>query len=155
MVVVFFLGFSSGLPLLLTSQTLQAWMTSAGSSLDQIGALSTVGLAYTFKFLWAPLLDRFAMPFLGRRRGWMLVLQLALAGAIVVMGQLDPVTTPELLFVMAVEVAVLGASSVRRRTSSSTRTRPTSCRPTSVPPARRRTSSGIASRSWSPARSHS
>ena len=110
MVVVFLLGFSGGLPLLLTSQTLQAWMTGAGASLDQLAALSTVGLAYTFKFVWAPLLDRYALPFLGRRRGWLLVTQLALAVAIVIMGQLDPVTTPELMFGMAVVVAVLGAS---------------------------------------------
>ncbi len=110
MVVVFLLGFSGGLPLLLTSQTLQAWMTGSGASLDQLAALSTVGLAYTFKFLWAPLLDRYALPFLGRRRGWLLATQLALAAAIVTMGQLDPVATPELLFVMATVVAVLGAS---------------------------------------------
>lgn len=110
MVVVFLLGFSGGLPLLLTSQTLQAWMTGSGASLDQLAALSTVGLAYTFKFVWAPLLDRYALPFLGRRRGWLLATQLALAAAIVMMGQLDPVATPELLFVLAVAVAVLGAS---------------------------------------------
>ena len=91
MAVVFLLGFASGLPLLLTGQTLQAWMTSAGSSLDDIAALSTVGLAYTFKFLWAPLLDRYALPFLGRRRGWMIALQVALAVAIVALGLLDPV----------------------------------------------------------------
>jgi PAT family beta-lactamase induction signal transducer AmpG len=110
MVVVFLLGFSGGLPLLLTSQTLQAWMTGAGASLDQLAALSTVGLAYTFKFAWAPLLDRYALPFLGRRRGWLLVTQLALAVAITVMGQLDPMAQPELMFGMAVAVAVLGAS---------------------------------------------
>lgn len=110
MLVVFLLGFSGGLPLLLTSQTLQAWMTGAGATLDQLAALSTVGLAYTFKFAWAPLLDRYALPFLGRRRGWLLATQLALAAAIVAMGQLDPVGQPELMFGMAVVVAVLGAS---------------------------------------------
>lgn len=110
MAVVFLLGFSGGLPLLLTSQTLQAWMTGAGATLDQLAALSTVGLAYTFKFLWAPLLDRYALPWLGRRRGWLLATQVALSVAIVVMGQLDPVTSPTALFVMAIIVAVLGAS---------------------------------------------
>lgn len=110
MVVVFLLGFSGGLPLLLTSQTLQAWMTGAGASLDQLAALSTVGLAYTFKFAWAPLLDRYALPLLGRRRGWLLATQLALAAAIVAMGQLDPVAQPELMFATAIVVAVLGAS---------------------------------------------
>jgi MFS transporter, PAT family, beta-lactamase induction signal transducer AmpG len=108
MLVVFLLGFSGGLPLLLTSQMLQAWMTGAGASLDQLAALSTVGLAYTFKFLWAPLLDRYALPFLGRRRGWLLATQLALAIAIVAMGQLDP--RSDALFAMAIVVAVLGAS---------------------------------------------
>ncbi len=110
LVVVFLLGFASGLPLLLTSQTLQAWMTAAGSTLDQIAALSLVGLAYTFKFVWAPLLDRFALPFLGRRRGWLVVLQLAVAGAIVALGLVDPVATPDLLFALAAFVALLGAS---------------------------------------------
>lgn len=58
MVVLFLLGFSSGLPLLLTGQTLQAWLTAEHLSLRQIAAVSSVGLAYTFKFAWAPLLDR-------------------------------------------------------------------------------------------------
>ena len=82
MIVLFLLGFSSGLPLLLTGQTLQAWMAQAGVDLAGIADLSAVGLAYTFKFVWAPVFDRFRVPVLGRRRGWCLVLQLALIAAI-------------------------------------------------------------------------
>jgi len=108
--VLFLFGFSSGLPLYLTGQTLQAWMTSAGVELDKIAAFSLVGLAYTFKFAWAPLLDRFSLPFLGRRRGWVLATQIALVIAIAAMGVVDPVTQPGLLAILAVIVAVLSAS---------------------------------------------
>jgi PAT family beta-lactamase induction signal transducer AmpG len=110
MAVLFLFGFSSGLPLYLTGSTLQAWMTSAGVQLDKIAAFSLVGLAYTFKFAWAPLLDRFRLPFLGRRRGWVLTTQVALVVAIVTMGVVDPVTQPGLLAILAVIVAVLSAS---------------------------------------------
>ena len=72
MAVLFGLGFSSGLPLMLTGQTLQAWAKDAGVDIKKIAALSLVGLAYTFKFAWAPLLDRYRLPMLGRRRGWAL-----------------------------------------------------------------------------------
>jgi len=69
------LGFSSGLPLALTGGTLQAWATVEQVSLQQIGFLTLVGTAYTLKFLWAPLVDRYAPPWLGRRRGWMVLMQ--------------------------------------------------------------------------------
>lgn len=110
MAVLFVLGFSSGLPLYLTGSTLQAWMTSAGVRLDTIAAFSLVGLAYTFKFAWAPLLDRFALPWLGRRRGWVLATQIGLVFAIAAMGALDPRSQPGALAVLAVIVAVLSAS---------------------------------------------
>jgi len=110
MAVLFVLGFASGLPLYLTSQTLQAWLTSAGVSHGRIAALSMVGLAYTFKFAWAPLLDRYHLPLLGRRRGWMLAFQLALVAAIGMMGMVDPVGDPELLVALAILVAALSAS---------------------------------------------
>jgi PAT family beta-lactamase induction signal transducer AmpG len=110
MLVLFLLGFSSGLPLLLTSQTLQAWMSAIGLDLGSIADLSAVGLAYTLKFVWAPLLDRFQLPFLGRRRGWCLALQLALALAIAVMGSIDPRSHPLELAAAAVIVAFLSAS---------------------------------------------
>ena len=72
------LGFASGLPLALTGGTLQAWMAVEGVDLKTIGFFSLVGLPYAFKFFWAPLLDRYALPFLGRRRGWILCTQFVL-----------------------------------------------------------------------------
>jgi PAT family beta-lactamase induction signal transducer AmpG len=110
MFVLFLFGFSSGLPLYLTGQTLQAWLTSANVSLADIAAMSLVGLAYTFKFAWAPLLDRYSLPFLGRRRGWVLVTQIGLAISIVAMGLVDPVESPGVLAVFAVCVAFFSAS---------------------------------------------
>jgi len=76
------LGFASGLPFNLPDSTLQAWAATVGIDLNTIGWLTMVTMPYTFKFLWAPAMDRFAPPFLGRRRGWILLLQLATAGAI-------------------------------------------------------------------------
>lgn len=108
--VIFALGFSSGLPLLLTGQTLTAWMTTEGVSLTTIGAFSLVGLPYTFKWAWAPLLDRYRLPWLGRRRGWLALTQLLLLFAIAAMGSVDPVATPGALALLAVTVAFLSAS---------------------------------------------
>ncbi len=110
MAVLFLLGFSSGLPLLLTGQTLQAWLTSEGVSVADIAAFSLVGLAYTFKWAWAPMLDRLRWPFLGRRRGWAVVTQIGLLVAIVSMGFVDPARHPGTLAVFAVIVATLSAS---------------------------------------------
>ena len=110
MAVLFLLGFSSGLPNLLTSQTLQAWMESVGLDLGRIANLNAIQLAYTLKFLWAPLLDRWRLPFLGRRRGWLFGLQIALIGAIATMGTVDPRVAPYALFVVALGVAFLSAS---------------------------------------------
>lgn len=104
------LGFASGLPLALTGGTLQAWATVAGVSLQEIGFLTLVGTAYTLKFLWAPLVDRYAFPLLGRRRGWMLVSQLILAVLIAAMGLLDPGNHLMWLAVLAVMVAFWSAT---------------------------------------------
>ena len=84
------LGFASGLPLALTSGTLQAWMTVANVDLKTIGFFSLVGQAYVFKFMWAPMMDRYTPPFLGRRRGWLLVSQVLLVGLIAAMALLEP-----------------------------------------------------------------
>src|SRR5688572_5286792 len=110
MAVLFLLGFSGGIPLLLTGQTLQAWMSSAGVRLDRIADLSAIGLAYTLKWAWAPLLDRYRLPFLGRRRGWCLFFQVALIGAIAALGAIDPHRHPLELAGMALVVAFLSAS---------------------------------------------
>src|SRR5512138_2870584 len=87
---ILLLGFSSGVPLALTGTTLQAWMQAEGVDLGTIGVFSLVGLPYTLKYLWAPLMDRFVPPFLGRRRGWMLVAQAGLAVAVSAMAFSDP-----------------------------------------------------------------
>ena len=71
LIAVTVLGFASGLPLALTGQAMQAWLSADGIDIATIGFLSLVGLPYTFKFLWAPLMDRFEPPWLGRRRGWL------------------------------------------------------------------------------------
>ena len=73
------LGFASGLPFNLSQGTLQAWLASLDVSLKTIGWLTWVGMPYLFKFLWAPLLDRYVPPFLGRRRGWIVLFQVGIA----------------------------------------------------------------------------
>ena len=108
--VVLLLGFSSGLPLALTSGTLQAWLTVEGLSLATIGVVTLVGLPYTWKFLWAPFMDRFVPPFLGRRRGWMLVTQLSLAAGLAGMATLSPREDVAILAALAVFVAFASAS---------------------------------------------
>jgi len=90
MLVALLMGFSCGLPLLLTISVLQAWMKEEGVDLTVIGMMALVGLPYTLKFLWAPFLDRFTLPFLGRRRGWLLVAQFALIFSIAGLGFTDP-----------------------------------------------------------------
>ena len=104
------LGFSSGLPLSLTSSTLQAWFTVTGASLLAIGSLGLIGQPYIYKFLWAPLLDRCIPPLLGRRRGWLLITQFALLIAIAGMALANPQSNPSLLIALAFLVAFLSAS---------------------------------------------
>ena len=104
------LGFASGLPLALTAGTLQAWLTVAGLDLKTIGIFTLVGLPYTLKFLWAPLMDRLVLPWLGRRRGWMLVMQLCVALGLAAMAVIGPGERPEILGVLALAVAFFSAS---------------------------------------------
>lgn len=110
MAVALVMGFSCGLPLLLTLSVLQAWMKESGVNLTTIGLMSLVGLPYTLKFIWAPLFDRFTLPFLGRRRGWMLIAQLSLMAALIGLGFSDPVARPEMLALAALAVAFFSAS---------------------------------------------
>ncbi|HLS18057.1 MAG TPA: MFS transporter [Paenalcaligenes sp.] len=105
-----FLGFGSGLPLALTSNTLQAWLTVEQVSLTKIGFLTLAGSAYTLKFLWAPFLDRFQIPFLGRRRGWILLTQLLLGVSIFAMGWFPPSEFLWVLALLAMWVAFLSAT---------------------------------------------
>lgn len=104
------LGFASGLPLALTSGTLQAWMAVENIDIKTIGFFSLVGQAYVFKFLWSPLMDRYTPPFLGRRRGWLLVTQLLLIVGIALMGFMQPSRDLTLLAALAVLVAFCSAS---------------------------------------------
>ncbi len=89
MLVALLMGFASGLPLLLTGSVLQAWLKDGGVDLASIGLFALAGLPYTMKFLWAPLFDRYALP-LGRRRGWLALVQLAAAGALLLLSMAQP-----------------------------------------------------------------
>jgi PAT family beta-lactamase induction signal transducer AmpG len=105
------LGFASGLPLALSSGTLQAWLTVEGLDITTIGFFALAGLPYTFKFVWAPLADRFEPPMLpGRRRTWLLVTQIGLAGACFAMATLDPKVSVYAVGACAVAIAFLSAS---------------------------------------------
>jgi PAT family beta-lactamase induction signal transducer AmpG len=108
--VVSLLGFASGLPLALTGQAMQAWLTVEGIDLATIGFLSLVGLPYTFKFLWAPLMDRFELPWLGRRRGWLVLTQLALAGVLWALAATSPQGAIRVFALLAVVLAFVSAS---------------------------------------------
>lgn len=110
MVALLLLGFSSGLPLFLTSKTLQAWMTVEGIKLSAIGLFSLVGLPYSLKFLWSPILDRFVPPFLGRRRGWIVIMQVGLLIAIAAMALQNPKRSLQLLAINSLLIAFLSAS---------------------------------------------
>ena len=107
---VLLLGFASGLPLALTTGTLQAWLAVENVDIKTIGLFALVGQPYTYKFLWAPLMDRYTPPLLGRRRGWLVVTQLALLAAIALMGTISPRESPWLLGGIALLVAFLSAS---------------------------------------------
>ena len=104
-----FLGFSSGLPLALTSGTLQAWLTVAGVDIRTIGIFSLVGLPYSLKFIWAPVMDRFTPAGLGRRRGWLLLTQLCLIGAIGALSLVSPQEAIGFLGTFAFLIAFLSA----------------------------------------------
>lgn len=108
--ITLILGFSSGLPLALTSSTLKAWYATTSVSLVSISFVAFAALPYTFKFLWAPFMDRFVPPFLGRRRGWIVICQLALCLFIAGMALLSPSEEPRLLVALACIVAFLSAS---------------------------------------------
>lgn len=110
LLAVLFLGFSAGLPLALTGSTLQAWFTEANVSLAAIGAISLIGIPYTLKFLWAPLMDHFKLPWLDMRRGWILAMQGGLVVALLVLANLDPTTQAVGMYVMALATAFLSAS---------------------------------------------
>jgi PAT family beta-lactamase induction signal transducer AmpG len=104
------LGFSSGLPLALTASTLQAWLVTEKVDLSIVGAFSLVGLPYALKVFWAPLMDRFSPPWLGRRRGWIVSIQILLAVAILFLGYSSPSSFPALVGFAALVTAFFSAS---------------------------------------------
>ncbi|HEY9824455.1 MAG TPA: AmpG family muropeptide MFS transporter [Stenomitos sp.] len=111
MAALLFLGFSSGLPLYLASKApLQAWLSQEGLGLEAIAAVSLFGLPYSLKFLWSPFLDRYIPPFLGRRRGWLVITQVALFIAVAAMALQHPRAALQLLGINALVIAFLSAS---------------------------------------------
>jgi len=109
-VVVFLLGFASGLPIALSGSTLQTWLADTDVSVTQIGMYSLVGLPYLYKFLWSPLLDRFRLPFLCLRRGWMLSAQLVTALCILALGIITSFASLKMIALVAVALAFCSAT---------------------------------------------
>ena len=110
MLICVFTGFTSGLPLYVLIQLVPAWLRVEGVGLAEIGFFALVGFPYTWKFLWSPVIDRYTLPFLGRRRGWMLVTQLALVVSIAVLGFLKPTLSIWVVAYIAIVVAFFSAS---------------------------------------------
>ena len=110
MLICVFTGFTSGLPLYVIFQLIPAWLRVEGVGLAEIGFISLVQLPYIWKFLWAPVMDRYTLPFLGRRRGWMLVTQLAIMMSIAAMGFLEPALSIWTVAYLAAAMAFFSAS---------------------------------------------
>jgi len=108
--IALLMGFASGLPLLLTLTVLQAWLTQSDISLVTVGMIGLVGLPYNFKFLWAPLLDRFYFVTLGRRKSWLLISQILLSLSIVFMGMQEPLESLNLIVVSAIIITFFSAT---------------------------------------------
>ncbi|HET9047137.1 MAG TPA: AmpG family muropeptide MFS transporter, partial [Casimicrobiaceae bacterium] len=110
MLICVFTGFSSGMPLYLLINLLPAWLRTEGVDLKTIGFFTLIQLPYTWKFLWSPLMDRYAMPLLGRRRGWMLITQLLLLMSIPLFGQLRPQQDIWAIVYLSTAIAFFSAS---------------------------------------------
>lgn len=110
LLIVFLLGFSSGLPLALISSTLQAWFADTGMSVLATGMLSLVSLPYAYRIAWGPLLDRYSLSSLGKRRSWILIMQFALLIGFNVMAWFSPNTAPELMAIIAFMLACFSAT---------------------------------------------
>jgi MFS transporter, PAT family, beta-lactamase induction signal transducer AmpG len=108
--VVLFLGFASGIPLALTAGAMQAWLTMEGMDLTTIGFIGLVALPYTFKFLWAPLMDRFEPRLLGRRRGWIVLVQFVIAAGLFFLSKTSPTHSTQIFGAIALVVAFSSAS---------------------------------------------
>jgi PAT family beta-lactamase induction signal transducer AmpG len=110
MVTCIFLGFTSGLPLYVLIQLVPAWLRSHEVDLATIGLFALVSLPYTWKFLWSPVMDRFKLPFLGRRRGWALITQIGLIVSIAALGRFDPSVSLQAIVVTVFIISFFGAS---------------------------------------------
>ncbi|MBK9115956.1 MAG: AmpG family muropeptide MFS transporter [Betaproteobacteria bacterium] len=110
MLICVFTGFSSGLPLYLLINLVPAWLKSEGADLKQIGLFALIGLPYTWKFVWSPLVDRYALPWLGRRRGWMFLMHVTLIASIAALGVLQPATEIWTIAYLAAGVALFSAT---------------------------------------------
>lgn len=110
MISVLFLGFSSGLPLLLIGGTLKAWLANEKIDLALIGLFAFVQIPYAFKFVWSPIFDRYSLPILDRRRGWILFFQVCLTALLVAMAFARPAEAPAMMGVLALLIAFCGAS---------------------------------------------
>ncbi|MEH6585333.1 MAG: AmpG family muropeptide MFS transporter [Halioglobus sp.] len=110
MMICVFTGFASGMPLYVLFQLVPAWLREGGVSLAEIGLFALVGIPYTWKFVWAPLMDRWVPPFLGRRRGWMIIFQVGLLFSIGVLGAFQPESDTVVIAWIAFAVAFFSAS---------------------------------------------
>jgi PAT family beta-lactamase induction signal transducer AmpG len=110
MLICVFTGLASGMPLYVLFQLVPVWLSEGGVSLTEIGLFALVGIPYTWKFLWAPFMDRWVPPFLGRRRGWMIMTQIALLISIGAFGMFDPSQSTWAIAWLAVAVAFFSAS---------------------------------------------
>ncbi len=110
MLICVFTGFASGLPLYILLNLLPAWLRTEGLSLKAIGLFALIQFPYTWKFLWSPFLDRYALPVMGRRRGWMLLTQVGLLAAVAALGGLSPKNDLSLIVWLCAAVAFLSAT---------------------------------------------
>src|SRR5210317_2619068 len=109
MLAMFTLGFASGFPYYVVRDVLKLWLTDANINLGTIGLFSAVAVPYTWKFFWSPAIDGLTPPFLGRRRGWMLITQIGLLLLIASMGQLDPTKSLKMMALVAFAIAIFSA----------------------------------------------
>jgi MFS transporter, PAT family, beta-lactamase induction signal transducer AmpG len=110
MLIMFFFGFSSGFPFYIVKDVLKLWMTDANVDITKIGLFALVGMPYTLKFVWSPIMDGFVPPFLGRRRGWILMSQIGVMIAIAILGLFDPSQSLIWIAVFALCLNFFGAS---------------------------------------------
>jgi PAT family beta-lactamase induction signal transducer AmpG len=110
MLICISLGFASGLPLFILYNLLSAWLKSEGVDLKAIGLFALVGFPYTWKFVWSPLMDRYPIPSLGRRRGWMLITQVILMALVAAMGLFSPRTDLTIIVLLSGTLAFVSAS---------------------------------------------